>query len=491
MKNKLLNLNRIIAACALLGLSLSITQCKKDLEKSNLKAERLSKVMSINAVPKSINVDPNNYYKKNTDTINKYLNDTNVSKLTLNYTSTGWKVGKLIMNVEGQELHIAGNGLSPGKLIAGEETTAINDPFYAINSIMIKIEADGCIINGYSNGSDTTAGIATIQMTKYRYDSIGGFTASEGRHIISTSGKSNITIKGLLLKNPASDGIYLGSGAGTPTNIDVTDVTVDGATRNGLTIIEGDQIDILRSEFINTAGSYQYIKADGPFSGVDIEPNSVSDMIKLVTFRKCLWSGNQSHQLQIGLGKLYGATPITDSLKIRFYGCTVVGGSAAGIKISGLKPTGPVGSLYFQDLVVKNIPSNAIYINTWAADRARLLFNDVEIRNTATLLTSSAPIKFDHNQSYKGGDLNFQKVYVDDSMNSHHQAILLGDGSSQVGFKDITGTASATTPPAFAIKLNSTQNGNAAYTGIIFKNPTPSTSNPNDNVTITATKVTY
>jgi hypothetical protein len=458
-------------------LSTSLVKCKKDgLKDSDGKlaiSEKLGIAMLPGAAPVTLTVDPNNDRFKNSKKIDSLLKLASVSKVILAYTPSGWNINPLTMQVEGQELYIQGSGSSPGRLIAslagaGEaEATALGR--------VITIRANGVTINGYSNQVDTLNGRAIIEIDKSRYT-----TFAESRQIIDTKGHSNLIFKGLVLKNSASDGIYVASGG---KFITIKDLIIDGATRNGLSIIGGDSITVVSSKFINTTG----LQPAGPFAGIDIEPNGPEDTIGRISINRCTFYGNKGAQLVIGLGKYYGAVPLTNPIDIKVTYTTVTGGLENGVTLAGINKNGPPGNVYFQQVVIKNTPKQGIYMGSWAVGRARLTLNSTKLYNTG--INSTSAMRFEPNfVDSKGGNIVFRGCYVDDSNIATHEAVLLGDGEGRLGFQDITGSTTNTTMPALAIKLNSAKASDPAYTGVKFKSPTPVTG---DNVTITATKVTY
>lgn len=477
MKKHLNSRTKFVLFGLAIALSTSFVKCKKDeINNSDNKlsiSEKLGVAMSPGATSVTLTVDPNNDRFKNTAKINNALKDSLASKVILAYTPSGWNIGPLTMQVDGQELYIQGNGSSPGRLIAS--LAGVGEAEATATGRVITIRANGVTINGYSNQVDTLNGRGIIEIDKSRYTNF-----VDTRQLIDTKGNSNLTFKGLVLKNSASDGMYIPSGG---KNITIQDIVVDGATRNGISIVGGDVIDIQNSKFLNTTGS----QVGGPFAGIDIEPNVPTDTIGKITINKCTFSGNKGAQLVIGLGKYYGTTPLTYPIDIKVLYSTVTSGLDNGVTIAGMNKNGPPGNVYFQQVVVKNTPNEGIQMSSWAPGRARVTLNTTKLYNTG--INSQSAIRFEPNfLDSKGGNIVFRGCYVDDSNINTHEAVLLGDGEGRLGFQDITGSTTNTTMPALAIKLNSIKANDLNYTGVKFKSPTPVTG---DNVTITATKVTY
>jgi hypothetical protein len=333
-----------------------------------------------------------------------------------------------MMNVPNKELWIAGSGSTPGKLMAKSGSA-----FYPVNSILINIKQDGCKVTGYSDGVNLSSGRATIEMEKAYYMANPALYPSlsvGSRHGIKAS-EDGIVLRGLIIKNTGGDGVYLGGGTGTT----VTDVTTDGAYRNGLTVISSDSLTVTNCAFNNTSGT-------SPEAGVDFEPNSDSNRLTNIVFNNCSASNNTGHNMQFGMKNHHG--PNIGTIDISFYDTTITGGTLAGIKFSQMWPDGPTGSIYFQDTVISNTPQQGLLMQAWGAGRARLIFNDGSISNCGNGNSGYTPISIGDAglgtfATVPIGDIYFQGNWRVDDYVSHARVI---GGGCQAGFKRISGAVS-------------------------------------------------
>ena len=110
-----------------------------------------------------------------------------------------------------------------------------------------------------------------------------GDTGEWGFGISIRNGCENIIIKNIILKNCWGDGLYI-NGA---SNIKTENIICDNNRRQGLSIISVDSYHSINDKFINTNGI-------APESGVDIEPNNISDTIKNVIFDNPYTNNNKA-----------------------------------------------------------------------------------------------------------------------------------------------------------------------------------------------------
>jgi hypothetical protein len=335
------------------------------------------------------------------------------------------------MNTANQELWIAGSGSTPGKLVAKSGYPN----FSATSACLIRVQAAGCKINGYANGTSASNGRATLEMFRSSYTTANGYTLGEHRMTIR-SNQNNTTIQGIIAKNSGGDGIYIDGGTGGV----VKDVIVDGANRNGISVIKADNLAISNSTFKNTTHSATTGTGNGPGAGIDFEPNLVSDSLTNIVLTNCIFSYNSGDNIMLGLGNLGGAG-VGATLDIRFYGCTSDHSAKSGILLAGMREDGPtLGMVYFQDTSISYAASAGIKVRQWVADQTRITFNDFTMTHCADS-SSIAPIYLEDSSGVADriGEVQFQgECYVDD-YNSAHANILRGTSWNATVFKDITG----------------------------------------------------
>jgi hypothetical protein len=112
-----------------------------------------------------------------------------------------------------------------------------------------------------------------------------------GYNAIRFYGGNYITVRDCILLNAKQDGLYFrGSSPALlstyPDNILVDNVYIDGAKRNGLSVVGAKTIRITNSSFINTYG-------ESPSAGIDLEPNDSDPFgIQTAIISNCLFEGN-------------------------------------------------------------------------------------------------------------------------------------------------------------------------------------------------------
>ncbi|HEX6681171.1 MAG TPA: right-handed parallel beta-helix repeat-containing protein [Candidatus Limnocylindrales bacterium] len=125
---------------------------------------------------------------------------------------------------------------------------------------------------------------ATCVMNKPEY-------TGEWRAIVRMGTSQDITVEGLVCANAPGDGIILGAGS---KNITIRNVVCDGNKRNAISVIYADGLLIEGSAFINTEGTL-------PQAGIDIEPDTLSQIVRDVVIRDCVFAGNKTYSFEINL----------------------------------------------------------------------------------------------------------------------------------------------------------------------------------------------
>jgi hypothetical protein len=374
-------------------------------------------------------------------------------RIVLPYHSSGWTVdGPLRMLTPGQELWIQGSGSSPGKI-----NTSVGS-FVGASDSLITIEDDNCTINGYSNGTSTANGRATLEMRRDEYvnnPTVYGTQSTgkphESRMTVKVTDVLNATVKGLLMTQSGGDGVYIASystGA-YPINTTVTDIIVDGPLRNGLSVITADTVNVSNSTFKNATD-----KILG--CGIDIEPNHDYNRLIDINFTNCIMQDNWGPQVSVGMHATHGPNADPNGIDVAFYSCTLSGGSNEGIYISSLLPDGPgtgvtstSNRVYFQNTTISNTQRQGIMVSSWAADKVRIVFNNVDLTSCGLVGSSVWPIYLINRTGddvlpdvpYTMGDINFQNGCSVWDTRSHGAIIGTSNSASLATseYKDITG----------------------------------------------------
>ena len=142
---------------------------------------------------------------------------------------------------------------------------------------------------------------ATFKMNKNEY------TSGEQRHTFSIINSSNITIKGLTLRDSGGDGIYISrfNDGEFCENILIEDIISTNNKRQGMSVISVDGLTVKNSSFTNTIGKL-------PGAGVDFEPESNIDRLANITFENCTFKGNYGPGILFALSKMDGSAKPLD-----------------------------------------------------------------------------------------------------------------------------------------------------------------------------------
>jgi hypothetical protein len=427
---------------------LLMSNCKKNHDLLTQAQHNLAFKGSARALGPDYHVVWSSIPDSNTKRINKALNTATYGRVILDYNAAGWTSDTLFMKIANQVLWIAGSGSNPGHLIAK------TGGFMPTNAIFIKMRAAGCVINGYSNGVDTTQGRATIEMFKNSYVQSNNYTPSGSRDAIH-AGVDSAIVEGVIIKNPGGDGVYISKGVG----VTVKDVIVDGANRNGISIIKGKNIAVSNSVFKNTSGSAATGTTNGPWAGIDIEPNAPTDTLNNITITSCVFSNNLGRNIVVSQKHATGiGTP--SSTTIYFYYCTTAGGSQDALEIGDLRSDGPTGGqVYFQKCNFNYPAWSGIYIQDWCAGRLPINFNKCNVYNAGASSNATPPVYIYESSNaaanYTIGNVNFvNSTNRIDDFNSGHPYII--GGTSYHGYNTVTGLAANVTIQRHYTKTDTT-----------------------------------
>lgn len=118
---------------------------------------------------------------------------------------------------------------------------------------------------------------------------------------ISIRGAKNVKIFNSIIKYCWGDGIYLGitEKSSNNVNITITNTILDDNRRNGMSIIAAENLTVKNLTVANTHGT-------PPMAGVDIEPDSNTDVIKNLNFDGITSFNNTTHGFLFALNNLAG-----------------------------------------------------------------------------------------------------------------------------------------------------------------------------------------
>lgn len=189
-----------------------------------------------------------------------------------------------------------------------------------------------------------TSGSSIIKGLKSEY------TSSEYRHCLSVAGATNVLIDGISCNESGGDGLYIGEGTrGYAQNIEVKNATFNDNSRNGISLISCNICNIHDSSMTNTKGE-NGAAPDGPWAGLDIEPNTSTNRLVAITLTNNTLTGNGvtgEHSSSNGNGIIIHIDPIaSNAVSITASGNTTSSNVNDGIHITNASG-GPSGTVTF------------------------------------------------------------------------------------------------------------------------------------------------
>ena len=165
------------------------------------------------------------------------------------------------------------------------------------------------VLKTIANSSDWSA-VVQLKNVSYANVNSGVLIGDRYSHLstggehgmgVSIFGGSNIVVTGTTAKDMWGDGFYIGTGTSVPKNIQLIDVVADNNRRQGISLISGSNVSILRPKLMNTNGA-------DPSYGLDIEPNKTTDTLQNITITDAYTAGNAHAGIGMNLSRLEGST---------------------------------------------------------------------------------------------------------------------------------------------------------------------------------------
>lgn len=157
------------------------------------------------------------------------------------------------------------------------------------NNTTLKL-SPGAVIKAIPNGAQdyallTIAGASNVTVTGGTLEGDRGQHTDKagewGMGLSIVEGAKNITVSGVTAKEMWGDGFYLGSGQ----SVTFCGVVSDHNRRQGLSVIEVDQLEVVNSVFSNTQGTR-------PSAGIDLEPDDLKQRISNVRIHNSKFLNN-------------------------------------------------------------------------------------------------------------------------------------------------------------------------------------------------------
>ena len=250
----------------------------------------------------------------NTALIQGFLNNATYTKIIIQ-PGTGnasWLVDPLYFNHNNTEIHLNSNTILESR--TGGYPYGTDCVLKATSLSNIKVTGD--------TGAE-------ILMHKSEYANL---SAAEWRHAIAIMNCSNVTISGLTLSDTGGDGILIGdtTGTGYCSDVTITDIIVDGAARNGMSVNSVDGLTVTDCTFQNTQPQGN-AGANGPWFGIDFEPDYPGQRLKDIVIDNCAFSNNDQAGFVIYALLVDGSTEI---LNMTVTNCTMDENTKYGMIIS-------------------------------------------------------------------------------------------------------------------------------------------------------------
>ncbi len=171
-----------------------------------------------------------------------------------------------------------------------------------------------CLFSARSKRNVTLSGHgATFRMRKADYTR-EPYSKSEWRHALKLVNVKNVEVVGITFENTGGDGIYVGGGDDGSRDVSIRHVIIDGAYRNGISVISATNLLIDNVVIVNTSGT-------SPQTGIDIEPNDLNQTIRNIVIRNSVLMNNKWFGISWNNHNIQNGKPVTGSVKnVTFYG---------------------------------------------------------------------------------------------------------------------------------------------------------------------------
>ena len=236
--------------------------------------------------------------------------------------------------------------------------------------------------------------------------------ATSGEHGFGVAilGASNVTVTGTASNNMWGDGFYIGNGPTfgsslktRPTNIKLIDVTADNNRRQGISLISGQGVSIVRAKLTNTNGK-------APSAGIDVEPGSKTDVLQNISIVDTYTANNQGAGIALSLGAIVGTTtPISITVTNH-----TDNGSKQGMNISGGSGIIP-GTVRVDNPTWMNSKTNALAVVGTDYRGFSTTVNNAKIVNANTSAKGAAIAVYNYNSAIQLGNVAINNANISDT----------------------------------------------------------------------------
>ncbi len=290
--------------------------------------------------------------------------DSGISPLVIPNTGTPWIVRPLELR-SGLELYFE----------PGVELLAHPDDFYdPYASLLTGRDVEDVLLYGYG---------ATLRMRKDDYLDESRYVPGQWRHALSLWRCTRVRVMGLTFRDAGGDGIYIGGWQRPSRQIEIYDCLSEGNLRQGLTITNGQDIQVVGCTFRRSAGQR-------PQSGVDLEPNFEWDVLSNIVFRDCVAADNAGAGFVVSLWNL---GPRSAPVSVRFENCRAVNSGLIGLLVDlGSKQN--TGTIEFLSCSSEGSDSYGLAVYSDTIQMADVRFEDCVVKQ-ASRVPGRRPILFE------------------------------------------------------------------------------------------------
>lgn len=227
---------------------------------------------------------------------------------------------------------------------------------------------------------------ATLRMNRSEYLLLKG----EWRHSIGLREATNVSVRGFKIEESGGDAIYIGGvDIGTYSqNISIRDITIDGAKRQGISVVSAEDVCIDNVDISNIKGTI-------PETGIDFEPNKIVDRIVNVTLSNSRIHNNNHSGIALAMGKLISTSiPISITVKNIYLSTNHdISNPFINTEISmGAYRHSPVGgSVLFENITLDG-SQWGLMNSRKPADAYHVTFRNVLVKNALQASTDKLPI---------------------------------------------------------------------------------------------------
>jgi hypothetical protein len=212
------------------------------------------------------------------------------------------------------------------------------------------------------------------------------YTSGEWRAGVFIYESKNVYIEGLNVSGADGDGFTI-TGIPVPENITLADVKADMCIRNGISIISGRNIAIHGAVLTKTNPNGRGAGNNGPWAGLDIEPNGVpGDELKDIDISDVQTSNNGGAGLQFTLHDLP-----TVSINVKNFHSTADGqnGHGNGLYYGGIlfdsggrNPKAPIqGQIVIEGATVASSNGSGILWRDWSSNQPLTILRNTTVQN--------------------------------------------------------------------------------------------------------------